>query len=64
MMRRILFLSLSTAVPVACGTSARTDDVGEARAEIVQVPSDVRCVQMVVVGSGHSALRPTTAVKS
>lgn len=57
MIRRSLFLTALTAIPVACGTNAATNDIGEARAEITQVPSDVECVVLVVTGSGHSVTR-------
>jgi hypothetical protein len=56
MIRHALLVSAFAAVPVACGTGSggAADDIGEARAEITQVPSDVLCVQVVVTGSGHT----------
>lgn len=57
MIRRALLLSALTALPVACGTRATANDIGEARAEITQVPADVRCVQVVIVGADHAVTR-------
>jgi len=57
MIRRALLLSAFTALPVACGTRSPANDIGEARAEITQVPADVRCVQVIIVGADHAVTR-------
>jgi len=60
MIRRAVLLSpLAVTVIVACGSQAGSaaEDIGEARAEITQVPADVLCVQISIVGQSSTSTR-------
>lgn len=55
MIRHALVVSAFAVVPVAaCGTNTSSGDIGEARAEITQVPNDVLCVELDVVGASRT----------
>lgn len=60
MLRNVLISSLFAAtLSFACSseTGSTPEGIGEARAAITQVPADVLCVQIVVVGPSQTATR-------
>jgi hypothetical protein len=58
MVRGVLLSSVAGAILLACGTAAEPfEDVGEARAAIANVPNDVHCVHIVVVGSARTVTK-------
>jgi hypothetical protein len=54
-----LLFPLAAVVSAGCGSEpdASSDDIGEARAAITQVPGDVHCVQVSVVGASRTTTR-------